>query len=119
MALFAQVLVLVHLVGFAALFGGALVQARLLDPEVNAAMLHGAWTSLVTGAGLVTLAVLDVGGLGGGELSYAQLAVKLVLGLIVVLLVTANRRFSSIPRGLLALISGLTLADAAVAVLWQ
>ncbi|HYP45957.1 MAG TPA: hypothetical protein VEQ66_12260 [Propionibacteriaceae bacterium] len=114
MALLAQVLVLLHLIGFAALLGGALVQLRLLDPEVNATMLHGAWTSLVTGAGLVTLAVLD-----GGPLPYAQLAVKLAVGLFVVLLVSVNRRFSSIPRGLLALIAGLTLADAGVAVLWR
>jgi len=113
MAVLAQVLVLLHLVGFASLFGGVLVQVRVRDPEVNAAMLHGAWLSLLTGVGLVVLAVI-----GSGGLAYAKLAVKLGLALVVVLLVTANRRFSSIPRGLLALIGTFTLADAGVAVLW-
>lgn len=114
MAVLAQVLVLLHLIGFAALFGGVLVQLRLRDPEVNATMLHGAWVSVVTGAGLVALAVQ-----ARSDLPYAQLAVKLVLALFVVLLVSVNRRFSSIPRGLLALIGTLTLADAGVAVLWH
>jgi hypothetical protein len=113
MAVLNQVLVLLHLVGFASLFGGVLVQLRLRNPEVNAAMLHGAWTSLVTGAGLVGLAVR-----ADGDLAYTQLGVKLVLALFVVVLVSFNRRFSSIPRGLLALIGLFTLADAGVAVLW-
>jgi hypothetical protein len=36
-----------------------------------------------------------------------------------VLLVVKNRKFASIPRGLWGLIGGLTIVDAAVAVLWQ
>lgn len=113
MAVLTQVLVLLHLVGFAALFGGVLVQLRLRDPDVNAAMLHGAWLSLVTGAGLVAMAMQ-----AKSQLPYAQLAVKLVLALFVVLLVSVNRRFSSIPRGLLALIGTVTLVEAGVTVLW-
>jgi hypothetical protein len=38
---------------------------------------------------------------------------------MIVLLVAKNRKFASIPRGLWALIGGLTIANAAVAVLWQ
>ena len=50
-----QILVLVHLIGFAALFGGFLIQLRSKEPEVNAAMLHGSLTLLITGLALVTL----------------------------------------------------------------
>lgn len=114
MALLGQVVVLLHLIAFAALLGGVLVQLRAADPEVNAAMLHGAWFSLVTGGGLVALALLHA-----QRLPYGQLAVKVGLALVVVVLVSANRRFASIPRGLLALIGGLTLGDTAVAVLWR
>ena len=85
-----------------------------MDPEVNAAMLHGAWLELVSGAALVLLLVLR-----DSELHYAQLGVKLVLTLLVVLLVSKNRKFQSIPRGLLGLIGGFTLAAAGAAVLWQ
>lgn len=114
MSLLVQVLVLVHLIGFAALFGGALVQLRSRSPEINAAMLHGAWTSLLTGVALVAVTFDE----GADRPPYFPLAVKLAVTLFLVLLVSANRKFESIPRGLLALITGLALVNAGVAVLW-
>jgi hypothetical protein len=109
-----RVLVLLHLVGFAALFGGLVVQARIPHPEVNVSMVWGAWLELLTGAGLVALILTSA-----EPVSYPQLVVKLLLTLVLVLLVSKNRKFSSIPRGLWALIGGLTLLNAVVAVLWQ
>ena len=44
-----QIVVLVHLVGFAALLGGILVQARTRDPEVSVTMLWGGWAELGSG----------------------------------------------------------------------
>jgi uncharacterized membrane protein AbrB (regulator of aidB expression) len=114
MELLGRLVVLVHLLGFATLFGGLVVQLRAAAPEVNAAMLHGAWLELLSGAALVVLLVLD-----HGQVPYPQLSVKLALTLLVVLLVGKNRKFESIPRGLWALIGGLTLISAGVAVLWQ
>jgi hypothetical protein len=114
MELVGRVVLLVHLLGFAILVGGLVVQLRSTAPEVNAAMLHGAWLELLTGAALVVLLVL-----GGGELAYAQLSVKLGLTLLIVLLVTVNRKFLSIPRGLWALITVLALISSGVSVLWQ
>jgi hypothetical protein len=109
-----RMVLLVHLIGFASLFGGLLVQLRSAAPEVNAAMLHGAWLALLSGGGLVALIVVN-----HGDLDYAQLSVKLGLTLLVVLLVSVNRKFQSIPRGLWALIGSFSLANAAIAVLWQ
>lgn len=108
-----HLLVLLHLVAFAALLGGALVQLRSREPEVNAAMLHGAWVSLVSGVALWVLAdPFDL------DVSLGAMVVKTVVAAFVTLLVVLNRRFFSIPRGLLRLITVLVLADAAVAVLW-
>jgi len=109
-----RVLVLLHLVGFAALFGGLVVQARTPHPEVNVSMVWGAWLELLTGAGLVALILAS-----SEPVHYPQLVVKLLLTLVLVLLVSKNRKFSSIPRGLWALMGGLTLLNAVVAVLWQ
>ncbi len=109
-----DLVLLVHLIGFAALFGGALVQVRAKAPEVSAAMLHGALTQLLSGAALLVLALL-----AGDKLDWVPLGIKLALTALIVLLVTANRRWASIPRGLLFLIGGLTLANAVVGVLWQ
>ena len=109
-----QILVLLHLIGWAALFGGCLVQARAVAPEVNAAMLHGGWVQLVTGLALTTL--LEV---GPEPVNHVKVGIKLVVTLFLVLLLAKNRKFTSIPRGLWALVAGLTLANAGLAVLWD
>lgn len=108
-----HLVVLVHLVAFAALLGGALVQLRSREPEVNAAMLHGAWVGFVSGLALWVLA-----GPFEERLSVGPMVTKTILSAVVLLLVVLNRRFFSVPRGLLRLITLLVLADAAVAVLW-
>ena len=56
MAVAHHLLVLLHLVAFAALLGGSLVQLRSRDPEISTAMLHGAWVGLASGAALWVLA---------------------------------------------------------------
>ena len=109
-----QILVLLHLIGFAALLGGLLVQLRAKEPEVNAAMLHGSLTLLITGLALVWLSEI-----GPDPVNYVKIAIKFAVTAVVVLLVVKNRKFASIPRGLWALLVGLTLTNAAVAVLWQ
>jgi hypothetical protein len=108
-----QFLVLLHLVGFAALFGGVLVQLRDREPEVSTAMLYGALIQLLTGAGLFVWAET------ARDANHAQLVVKSVVAVFVVVLVVANRKYASIPRGLWALIGGLTLLEAGISVLWS
>lgn len=108
-----QLVVLVHLVGFAALFGGLIAQTRVADPEVTGVMVVGAVTELVTGLALLVLALV-----ADQPLNWGQIAVKLVITVFVALLVVRNRRFLSIPRGLWTLLTGLTFVNAALAVLW-
>ncbi|HVD18651.1 MAG TPA: hypothetical protein VNC63_08205 [Propionibacteriaceae bacterium] len=109
-----QLLVLLHLIGFAALLGGLLVQIRAKEPEVNASMLNGSFTLLLTGLALATLEEL-----GPDRMNYVKMAIKLLLMAVIVVLVVKNRKFVTIPRGLWGLIGGLTIANALVAVLWQ
>ena len=108
-----QLLVLLHLVAFAALLGGALVQLRSREPEISTAMLHGAWVAFASGVALWVLSdSFDV------RVSLAAMVVKTVVSAFVTLLVVLNRRFFSIPRGLLRLITLLVLAEAVIAVFW-
>ena len=108
-----QLLVLLHLVAFAALLGGCLVQLRTPEPEISTAMLHGAWVALASGVALWVLAgTFDV------RVSLAAMVVKTGVAAFVTLLVILNRRFYSIPRGLLRLITLLVLAEAAISVFW-
>jgi hypothetical protein len=108
-----QLLVLAHLVGFAALLGGVLAQLRVPTPEVTGVMLWGGWAELVTGVALVVLELVD-----GGTVAWWPVGIKLVVTLFAVLLLARNRRFLSVPRGLCALIGVLSLAATALAVLW-
>lgn len=116
MELVRHLALLLHLVGFAALFGGCFVQVRSSEPEVNAAMLHGSLTQLVTGIALVAIMEITP---PAGDVNYVKIGIKLLVTLVICVLVILNRRFSSIPRGLLGLLFGLTFANAALAVLWQ
>jgi hypothetical protein len=114
MAIGFQIVAFLHLIGFACLFGGCLAQLRASPPpEVNLAMLWGAWLQLITGIGMVVWLVIR-----SEPLPYVEYGIKLGLTLIVVVLVAKNRKFQSIPGGLLLIIAGLTLLNAGVAVFW-
>lgn len=106
-------LLLLHFVGFGALFGGAFVQVRDDVKVVNSAMLHGALTQVVSGVLLVGLIEAD-----DGAVNQTKIAVKLVVALVIAVLCWVNRRKESVPAGLFYALLALTLANAAVAVFW-
>jgi hypothetical protein len=81
-------------------------------------MLYGSYITLISGVVLAAFAEAGPAELGPEAASQTKLGLKLAISVIVTLLVTVNRRFSSIPRGLWAVIGVLTFADAAVAVIW-
>lgn len=74
-------------------------------------MFSGAVTQFITGVALLVTAE--------GGYPHAKAGVKMGLLLIVLVLVVANRRWESIPRGVWAIITIGSLADAAIAVLWH
>jgi hypothetical protein len=108
------ILLLAHLLGFAALFGGLVVQAKDGEKRVNGAMRDGAGTAFVAGLGLV--GVLEA---GDGPVDHVKVGVKLVVGLVILALVMANVRKPSIPQGLWLGLLVLTVVNVGVAVLWS
>lgn len=113
MEIVSHLVLLLHFVGFAALFGGAFVQLKGPTRSVNAAMLHGAITQLVTG--LLLVGFLEM---GDGSVNHAKVAVKAVVLIVIFVLVLVNRKKQELPSGQFWAILGLTLANAAVAVFW-
>ena len=109
-----QVLLIVHLHGYAALFGGLLVQARTPEKSVNAAMRDGIGTAFL--AGLVLVGILEA---GSDPVNHAKVGIKFAIGLVILVLVMANARKERIPQGLWAGLMLLTVANVAVAVLWS
>ena len=107
------VLLFVHILGYAALLGGLLAQVRADDKAVNPLMRDGAGTAFL--AGLLLVGVLEAGDV---EVDNAKVAVKFAVGLVILVLVMANLRKPSIPKGLYVGLLALTVANIAVAVFW-
>ena len=107
-------LLVIHLLGMAALFGGAFVQIKDEVVVVNAAMLHGALTQVVSG-------ILLVGVIEGQDdpIDHTKVAVKFAVALVIALLCWVNRRKESIPRGLFYAIIVLTVVNICIAVFWK
>ena len=108
------VLLFVHILGFAALLGGLLVQARLPEKVVNAPMRDGIGTAFV--AGLLLVGVLEA---DDDSVNHAKVGVKFAIGLVILVLVMANVRKERIPQGLWVGLLLLTVANIAVAVFWS
>ncbi len=102
-----------HLIGFALLLGGAVVQYLTGRLRINPAMLWGAVIQVVTGVALSAPLRGD-----DPEPSSAKLAVKLVIAVLILVMVYFSRRREAVNRGHFLAIVGLTLANAAVATFW-
>lgn len=107
-----EILLVVHLLGFGALFGGLVVQARDGEKRVNGAMRDGIGTAVL--AGLALVGVLEA---GDEPVDHVKVGIKLAVGVVVLVLVMANVRKSSIPQGLWLGLLGLTVLNVGVAVL--
>ena len=106
-------LLVVHLLGWAALFGGLVVQLGEPEKKVNAAMRDGIGTAVLMGLFLVGVLEAD-----DPAVNHAKIGVKLVVGVVVLVLVMANMRKPRIPDGLYYALLGLTIANVCVAVFW-
>jgi hypothetical protein len=114
--------IVLHFVGLASLLGGFLVQMKALKPgtaKIIPAMIHGAWTMLITGLLLVGLhewtSSLDP---AAGEIDNIKVAVKSIVLTVVLVLVMQNRKKDSVKSSTLGLIGGLTLLNVILAVFW-
>lgn len=108
-----SLLLLLHLVGFAALFGGAFVQIKAPARVINKAMLHGAITQAVTGLLLVGVMEMD-----GATVNHVKILVKTLVLVAIVVLVLINRKRDDVAPGAFFGVLGLTLVNAALAVFW-
>lgn len=114
-----NVLVVLHFVGLASLLGGFIVQMKSAEKGVNAAMLHGALTQLVTG--VLMVGMIESGSMGeeaDDGLIMAKIAVKLLIVLVITVLAVVGRRRTPPQVSLWATIGVLTLANVIIAVFW-
>jgi len=109
-----NLLVVIHFIGLAALFGGFFVQMTARDKVINNAMFHGALTQLVTGILLVGVVQHNE----PDEIDNAKIGVKLGILVVILALILINRRKKPAPTWVWAAIGLLTIANICVAVFW-
>lgn len=106
------ILVVLHLIGWAMTFGGALANMR--TPQISKGMLHGVLTAIITGILLVGLAEM-----GDGDVNNIKIGIKLVVALVVTAMVILGQRDQKkATAGYLGGIAGLVVLNVAIAVLW-
>lgn len=108
------ILLVIHILGFAALIGGLLAQAGEQEKKVNAAMRDGVGTAFLAGLALVGVLEAD-----DADVNNAKIGVKFGIGLVLLVLVMANTRKTSIPKGLWAGLLLLAVVEVCVAVIWS
>ena len=104
-----------HLIGFALLLGGAVMQYLTGKLRINPAMLWGSIIQLVTGIALSA----PLRGGGDDEPSPVKLGVKLLIAILIFVMVFVPRRRAEVNRGHFIGIVALTLINAAVATFWR
>jgi hypothetical protein len=116
MEILRTVVILIHLVGFATIFGAWIVEA-VGKRRVTRLMHWGLAVSLVAG-----LALSAPWGLSY-ELNYMKIGIKLIVLILIGGLLGAGaareRKSGAVPAGIFWAIGGLTLLNAGLAVIWR
>ncbi|WP_182354148.1 hypothetical protein [Flaviflexus huanghaiensis] len=105
-----SVLVILHLLSWAVVFGAAL--AGLRQRVMPAGLLHGAVSALVTG--ILLVGVLEM---GDYDVNHVKIGIKLVVALVVTGLVFWGNRKDELDKAFFGSVAGLTAVNVAIAVL--
>lgn len=106
-----------HIIGVASLLGGALVQMsaiKLGQTRIVPAIMHGAWTMLVTGVILVGLQYPL-----GHEVNNVKITVKLVILIAIFVIAYMNRKREKLATWVVPVLGGLTIANIVIATVWR
>ncbi len=108
------ILLFLHILGFAALLGGLLAQARDAEKKITPVIRDGVGTAFLAGVFLV--GILEA---GDGSVNHAKIGVKFAVTLVLLVLVMANMRKPKIPNGLYWALTGLTVLNIGLALFWS
>lgn len=113
MNILAGILVVLHLISWAIVFGGALVSLR--DPKLPKGVFHGALMALLTG--ILLVGVYEMADIA--DINHIKIGVKLIIaGVITALAAYGAFNQEKVTRGFLGALAGLTAVNVALAVLW-
>lgn len=114
-------LIVLHFIGFAAVFGGFMTQMKAMAQgaaKIIPAMVHGAWTLLATGILLVGvrewMAMME----WAEGLNQMKIGVKSLVLTLLIILVLANKKKGSVKAPVFGTIGLLAVLNVVLAVFW-
>lgn len=114
-------LVVLHFIGLAALLGGFLTQMKSMgkgQAVIVPAMVHGAWTMLITGLLLVGvrewMAVME----WDDPLNHMKIGVKLLVVTLILIMVLYYKKKQTVSAKMFGAIGLLTILNVVLAVFW-
>ena len=117
MEILKNVILAVHILGVVGLLGGVLYQIRPMREgkgRILPAMLHSAWTMLITGVALVGLQYPL-----GREPDNVKISVKLLVLIVILVIALVYRKRESVATWVLASIGALTVLNVLLATVWR
>lgn len=117
MEILKNVILAVHFIGIASLLGGMLVQMKSMktgETKIVPAIMHGAWTMLVTGIILVGMLYAT-----GSAPNNVKITVKLLILVAIVVIALINRKKEKLAGWVLPSLMVLTVANIFIATVWH
>lgn len=114
-------LVVLHFIGLAALLGGFITQMKAMAAgfaKIVPAMVHGAWTMLITGLALVGVAEWRSAMGAAIEIDHMKIGIKSLVVAAVLFLVLYFKKKDSVKAPVFGAIGGLTILNTVLAVFW-
>lgn len=114
-------LVVLHFIGLASLLGGFLTQMKAMGQgaaKIVPAMVHGAWTMLVTGVLLVGVREWMAAMEWAGDLDNMKIGIKSLVVTGILILVMRFRKQESVSAKVFGTIGLLTIVNVVLAVFW-
>ena len=120
MEILKNVILALHIIGVVALLGGVLYQSKAASEggrQVLPAMMHGAWTMLITGIALVGLRYQLVED-GDVAVDNTKISVKLLVLVAIIVVALMNRKKQPVASWVLPTIGVLTVVNVLLATIW-
>ena len=114
-------LVVLHFIGLASLLGGFLTQMKAMGKglaTIVPAMVHGAWTMLITGLAMVGVREWMAAMAWDDELNHMKIGVKTLVVIVILILVLLNKKKQSVSAKTFGTIGLLTILNVVLAVFW-
>jgi hypothetical protein len=114
-------LIVLHFIGFAAVFGAFMTQMKAMGQgvaKVVPAMVHGAWTLLATGLLLVGLREWMAMMEWAPELNHMKIGVKSLVLTVLITLILLNKKKDSVKAPVFGAIGLLAVLNVVLAVFW-